>query len=155
MSSFSRPCWVNAVANQAREHVNILEYTKYLLAYTELRNQGATNAGVNDTDVDTYHYSTCGGRCHINVGPLRLAPIIIYHRYLVPGHLLWLSPLHIRVHGRGEPLLPSPLTKSCPLWSLTFKIHHVSFNACIYFSLIPRPLYFAGVGLVYTVRACA
>ena len=34
-----------AVVNHAREHVNILEYTEYFRAYTDLGNQGTTNAG--------------------------------------------------------------------------------------------------------------
>ena len=44
----------SAVVNHAREHVNIPEYVEYFRAYTNLGNQGATNTGVNDTDIDTY-----------------------------------------------------------------------------------------------------
>ena len=35
----------SAVVNHAREHVNILEYTEYFRAYTDLGNQSATNTG--------------------------------------------------------------------------------------------------------------
>ena len=34
-----------SVVNHAHEHVNIPEYTEYFKAYTNLENQGATNAG--------------------------------------------------------------------------------------------------------------
>ena len=33
------------VVNHAREHVNIPEYTEYFRMYTDLGNQGVTNAG--------------------------------------------------------------------------------------------------------------
>ena len=39
-----------AVLNHAREHVNIPKCTEYFRAYTDLRNQGATNT--NDTYID-------------------------------------------------------------------------------------------------------
>ena len=35
----------SAVVNHAREHVNIPEYTEHFRTYTDLGNQGATNAG--------------------------------------------------------------------------------------------------------------
>ena len=35
----------SAVVNQAHEHVNILEYMEHFRVYTDLRNQGVTNAG--------------------------------------------------------------------------------------------------------------
>ena len=48
-SSSSRPCCsikcMHAVVNGTCEHVNIPEYTEQFRAYTDLRNQGATNAG--------------------------------------------------------------------------------------------------------------
>ena len=39
---FSR---VHAVVDHTREHVNIPEYTEHFRTYTDLRNQGAANAG--------------------------------------------------------------------------------------------------------------
>ena len=36
---------LSAVVNHAREYVNIPEYTEHFGAFTDLGNQGATNAG--------------------------------------------------------------------------------------------------------------
>ena len=50
------------VVNHTREHVNILEYTEHFRTYTDLGNQGATNAGENVRYIHTWAVVT------INVG---------------------------------------------------------------------------------------
>ena len=40
-----------SIVNHAREHVNILKYTEHFRTYTDLENQGVTNAGENVRDI--------------------------------------------------------------------------------------------------------
>ena len=67
----SRPCC--SVVNHAREHVNIPEYTENFKAYTDLRNQGATNTGENVIYmIHTYIHTRAA--VTINVGLAQVRP---------------------------------------------------------------------------------
>ena len=72
---------VHAVVNHGCEHVNIPEYMEHFKMYTDLGNQGATNAGEN---VIYIMHTYIGGLLSQSMwGSLRLTPIIVHtHMYI-------------------------------------------------------------------------